>query len=118
MYAMAIHVIPKPHSTNLRLISNFSTSEYMPNTMINKADISNLPLDTITKLGTTLISFCQAHGDAKLVMWKSDMLQAYCRMLIHKHWQILQLMGSITSSVAITLEAREATESGVLSCVL
>jgi hypothetical protein len=91
MYAMAIHVIPKPHLTNLRLISNLSASEYAPNTMINKANVSNLPLDTITKLGTALVSFCRAHGDAKLMMWKSDVSQAYHRMPIHKHWQIKQI---------------------------
>jgi len=54
---MSIHVVPKPHSTNLRLISNLSAGDYAPNTMINKADIANLPLDTITKLGSALISF-------------------------------------------------------------
>lgn len=91
MCAMAIHVIPKPHTTNLRLISNLSAGEYAPNTMIDKADVSNLPLDTITELGTALISFRRAHGDAKLVMWKSDVSQAYCRMPIHKRWQMKQI---------------------------
>jgi hypothetical protein len=72
MYTMSIHVIPKPHSANLRLISNLSTGDYAPNTMINKANVANLPLDTITELGSALISFRRAHGNAKLVMWKSD----------------------------------------------
>ena len=91
MYAMSIHVVPKLHSTNLRLISNLSAGDYAPNTMINKADIANLPLDTITELGSALISFRQTHGNAKLVMWKSDVSQAYRRMPMHKRWQMKQI---------------------------
>ena len=91
MYAMSIHVIPKPHTTNLRLISNLSAGDYAPNTMIDKANVANLPLDTITELGSALISFRQAHGNAKLVMWKSDVSQAYRRMPMHKRWQMKQI---------------------------
>ena len=84
MYAMPIHVILKPHTTNFRLITNLSTGDFAPNTMIDKDDTTNLPLDMITELGSALISFRQVHRDVKLMMWKSDMSQAYHRMLMHK----------------------------------
>ena len=77
MYAMPIHVIPKPHTINFRLISNLSAGDYAPNTMINKNKVTNLPLDTITDLGAALIAYRRTHGDIKLVMWKSDVAQAY-----------------------------------------
>ena len=62
---------------------------FAPNTMINKADITNLPLDTVSELGAALITFCQTHRE--LVMWKSDVSQAYHWMPMHKHWQMRQI---------------------------
>jgi hypothetical protein len=57
MYAMPIHVIPKPYADNFRLITNLSASNFAPNTMIDKSYVSNLPLDTISELGSALIAF-------------------------------------------------------------
>ena len=91
MYAMPIHVIPKPHTINFRLISNLSAGDYAPNTMIDKNKVSNLPLDTITDLGAALIAYRRIHGDIELVMWKSDVVQAYRRMPMHKRWQLKQV---------------------------
>jgi hypothetical protein len=68
MYAMPIHVIPKLHTTNFRLIMNLIASDFAPNTMIEKANITNLPLDMITELGSAPISFRRVHGNSKLVM--------------------------------------------------
>ena len=58
-----------------RIITNLSAGDFAPNTMIKKDNVTNLPLDMITKLGSTLISFHWVHRNAKLVMWKSDVLQ-------------------------------------------
>jgi hypothetical protein len=57
MYAMPLHVIPKPHTVNHWLITNLSAGDYAPNMMINKALVSNLPMDTISDLGAALIAF-------------------------------------------------------------
>jgi hypothetical protein len=57
MYAMPIHVIPKPCTVNFRLITNLSAGDFAPNTMIEKSNVSNLPLDTISDLGAALIVF-------------------------------------------------------------
>ena len=91
MYAMPIHVIPKPCTVNFRLITNLSVGVFAPNTMIEKSDVSNLPLDTISDLGAALITFRRIHGNIPLVMWKSDVSQAYRRMPMHKHWQMKQI---------------------------
>jgi hypothetical protein len=58
--------------------------------MIEKANVLNLPLDTIMELGAALIDFHRAPGNT-FVMWKSDVSQAYCRMPMHKHWQMKQI---------------------------
>jgi hypothetical protein len=68
MYAMPIHVIPKPHTVNFRLITNLSAGDYALNTMIDKSHVTNLPLDTITELGAALIAFRRTHGNINLVM--------------------------------------------------
>ena len=91
MYAMPIHVIPKPHTVNYRLITNLSAGDYAPNTMIDKSKVTNLPLDTISDLGAALIAFCRSHGNVKLLMWKSDVSQAYRRMPMHERWQMKQI---------------------------
>jgi hypothetical protein len=91
MYAMPIHVIPKPYTVNFRLITNLSAGDFAPNTMINKTNVSNLPLDTISELGAALIAFRRDHGNVELVMWKSDVSQAYRRMPMHKRWQMKQI---------------------------
>ena len=91
MYAMPIHIIPKPYTDNFRLITNLSTSDFAPNTIIDKSYVSNLPLDTISELGSALIAFRQDHGNVDLIMWKSDVSQAYRRMPMHKRWQMKQV---------------------------
>jgi hypothetical protein len=73
---MPLHVIPKPHSVNLRLITNLRAGKFAPNTMIEKANVTNLPLDGISELGVALLAYRRHHGDVKLVMWKSDVSQA------------------------------------------
>jgi hypothetical protein len=90
MYSMPIHVIPKPH-TILHLITNLSTGDFTPNTMIDKSRVTNLLLDSISELGATLITFCRAHGNERLVMWKLDVAQAYRRMPMHRRWQMKQI---------------------------
>jgi len=91
MYAMPIHVIPKPYTVNFRLITNLSAGTLHPTPMIDKSTVTNLPLDTITELGAALIAFRRKHGNVTLVMWKSDVSQAYRRMPMHKRWQMKQI---------------------------
>jgi hypothetical protein len=61
MYAMPIHFIPKLYTVNFRLDTNFSVGNFALNSMIDKNQITNLPLDTISKLGAALINFCRDY---------------------------------------------------------
>ena len=91
MYAMPIHVILKPYMDKFCLITNLSAGDFVPNAMIEKSNVTNLPLDTISDLGTTLIAFWHKHGNIPLLMWKSDVSQAYHRMPMPKCWQMKQI---------------------------
>ena len=39
MYSMPIHAVPKPHSTDLQLVTNHSAGDYSLNSMIKREDI-------------------------------------------------------------------------------
>ena len=91
MYVMPIHVILKPYTDKFHLITNFSAGDFAPNTMIEKSNITNLPLNTISDLSATLIASQCKHSNIPLLMWKSDVSLAYHRMPIQKHWQMKQI---------------------------
>jgi hypothetical protein len=55
MYSMPIHAVPKPHSTDLRLVTNHSAGNYSLNSMIKREDIAGFPLDNMTHLGEMLL---------------------------------------------------------------
>ena len=55
MYSMAIHAVPKPHSSDLRLVTNHSAGIYSLNSMIKREDICGYPLDNMTHLGEMLL---------------------------------------------------------------
>lgn len=53
MYAMPLGVVPKPHSTKLRLVNDHSAGKYSLNSMIDRADTA-LKLDGIHDLSTSV----------------------------------------------------------------
>jgi hypothetical protein len=51
MHASPIHVVPKPHSEKLRMVTNQSAGPYAPNSMIKRDDsIKGFPLDNMSHL--------------------------------------------------------------------
>ncbi|KAJ8463026.1 hypothetical protein ONZ51_g10517 [Trametes cubensis] len=60
--------------------------------MIRPESIKGAVLDGIPALGDSLRRFRAAHGDVPLVMWKSDVSQAYRRMPVSPYWQIRQVV--------------------------
>ena len=48
MYRMPIHVVPKPHSSDFRLVTNQSAGDFSLNLMIRCEDIAGYPLDNDT----------------------------------------------------------------------
>jgi hypothetical protein len=55
MYSMPIHVVPKLHSSNFRLVTNHSAGLFSLNSMIKKEDIAGYPLDNMTHLREMLL---------------------------------------------------------------
>ena len=47
MYCMPIFAVPKPHSTNLRMVTDQSAGKYSLNNMIPREDIIGYPLDNL-----------------------------------------------------------------------
>ena len=91
MYSMPIHAVPKPHSTNLRLVTNHSAGDYSLNSMIKREDIAGYPLDNMTHLGEMLLRKKAEFPNEKLVLFKSDISDAYRNLPMHPLWQIKQI---------------------------
>ena len=81
MYSMPIHVVPKPHLTNFRLVTNHSAGMYSLNSMIKREDICRYPLDNMTHLGEMLLKKKECP-DEEQVLFKSDISDAYSSLFI------------------------------------
>ena len=88
---MPIHAVPKPHSTDLQLVTNHSTGNYSLNSMIKLEDICGFPLDNMTQLGEMLIKKREEFPEEELVIFKSDISDAYQHLPMHPLWQIKQI---------------------------
>jgi len=91
MYSMPIHAVPKPHSTDLRLVTNHSAGNHSLNSMIKREDIAGFPLDNMTHLGEMLLRKTKEFPDEKLLLFKSDISDAYRHLPMHPLWQIKQV---------------------------
>jgi hypothetical protein len=91
MYSMPIHAVPKPHSTDLRLVTNHSAGEFSLNSMIRREDIAGFPLDNMTHLGEMLLRKKADFPDEELTLFKSDISDAYRNLPMHPLWQIKQV---------------------------
>nr|VWP00840.1 Argininosuccinate lyase (ASAL) (EC (Arginosuccinase) [Ganoderma boninense] len=92
MYSMPIHVVPKPHSNKLRLINNLSAGKYSLNGMIRPESIKGAVLDGLPALGAAFRKLRRDHPSEDLILWKSDVSQAYRRMPMSPYWQIFQVV--------------------------
>ena len=88
---MPIHAVPKPHSTDLRLVTNHSAGNYSLNSMIKREDICGFPLDNMTQLGEMLLKKKEEFPDEELLIFKSDISDAYRHLPMHPLWQIKQI---------------------------
>ena len=91
MYSMPIHAVPKPNSNNFHLVTNQSTGLFLLNSMIEREDITGHPLDNVMHLGEMLIQKKKKFPNKKLVLFKSDIAEAYCLIPVHPLWQIKQI---------------------------
>ena len=92
MYCMPAHAVPKPNSTDLRMVTDHSAGPFSLNSMVDRSQVTGYPLDNMTHMGEMLIAHHRATTDnRKSLVWKSDIAEAYRLMPLHPHWQLKQI---------------------------
>jgi len=91
MYCMPIFAVPKPHSTDLWMVTDQSAGKYSLNSMIPREDIMGYPLDNLQHLGEFLLSMHHQAPDSPCILYKSDVAEAYRLLPVHPYWQIKQV---------------------------
>lgn len=91
MYCMPIYAVPKPHSTDFRLVTNQSYGKYSLNSMIRHDKVTGYPLDNMVHFGEMLMDLDKKAPGEERVAWKSDVAEAYCILPMHPHWQVKQV---------------------------
>jgi hypothetical protein len=92
MYSMPIHAIPKPHSVDLRLVTDHSAGPYSLNSMIDHSQVTGFPLDNVFYLGEMLLDLRRSIGKTSLTLWKSDIADAYRLLSMSPFWQLKQVI--------------------------
>ena len=92
MYCMPNFVVPKPHGNGWRLLNDFSAGLFSLNSMVDRREITGYPLDNLSHLGELLLRKRKEKPEVKLVVWKSDVSEAYQICPMHKLWQIKQVV--------------------------
>lgn len=91
MYCMPIYAVPKPHSSNLCLVTDQSYGKYSLNSMIPHSKVTGYPLDNLVHFGEMLMDLERREPSKQKVAWKSDVAEAYHILPMHPHWQIKQI---------------------------
>ncbi|KAF9067394.1 hypothetical protein BDP27DRAFT_1422951 [Rhodocollybia butyracea] len=92
MYSNPILAVPKPNSTDLRLVSHQSAGQYCQNSMIDQTQTKGPRMDTLQQFVPALLDYRRKHPDEKLVVWKSDVTEAFRLTPRHPLWQIKQVV--------------------------
>ena len=92
MYSMPIHAVPKPHSDDLRLVTDHSAGPFSLNNMIDHSCVTGFPLDNMHHLGEMLLDTRRSIGNVPLTLWKSDIADAYRLLPVHPLWQAKQII--------------------------
>ena len=92
MIAIPIGVVPKLHSDKLCLVVDQSSGNHSPNSFIPRQGVA-VPLNDLHDLGVILQNVCALHSrNVRLVLFKSDISQAYCCLLLCFLWQLFQII--------------------------
>jgi hypothetical protein len=89
MYCMPIYAVPKPGSSDLRLVNDYSVGAFSLNSMVDHTQVTGYPLDNLHQLAQMLLVLRALAGTA-LVLWKSDIAEAYRLCPLHPVWQLKQ----------------------------
>jgi hypothetical protein len=91
MYCMPIYAVPKPHSSDFRLVTDQSYGKYSLNSMIKHEKVTGYPLDNMVHFGEMLMDLERREPGEERVIWKSDIAEAYRILPMHPCWQIKQV---------------------------
>ncbi|KAF8223453.1 hypothetical protein L208DRAFT_1062999, partial [Tricholoma matsutake] len=91
MTIVPLWVVPKLHSDKLRLVVDQSAGDFSPNSFISQED-AQVHLDSLHVLGSTLIRVCEQYGNVPLILFKTDVSQAYRGLPVHPLWQLHQVV--------------------------
>ncbi len=91
MYSMPVHAVPKPHTEKLRFINNHSAGRFSLNSMIDKHTVGMRP-DNVQDLARNLLHFRRMHGMTRVLLFKSDIANAYRLLPMHPLWQLKQVV--------------------------
>ena len=90
---MPHYVILKPHSDSWRLVNDLSAGAFLPNSMIDHQFVTGYPtMDTLSHLGELLLRKLKENPKMNLLVWKSDISEAYRIFPMHKLWQLKQIL--------------------------
>jgi hypothetical protein len=92
MYSVPMHTVPKSNSDKLWLVVDHTAGLYSPNSMIDHDSIKGTKLDGLHSLGASLLQFRREHPNIELVLFKSDVSQAFRRLPMHPLWQVKQIL--------------------------
>ena len=91
MYCMPIYAVPKPHSEKLRLVNDHSASKFSLNSVVDHNQVTGYPMDSLAQFGERLVKL---QPDLRkldsIVVWKSDISEAYRICPLHPFWQLKQ----------------------------
>ena len=91
MFSMPIYAVPKPNSTDLRLVTDQSYGDFSLNSMVDHKRVTGFPLDNLSHFGEMLLDPHRTNSGSQFVVWKSDIAEAYRLMPMHPCWQIKQV---------------------------
>ena len=91
MYSMPIYAVPKPNSSDFRLVTDQSYGKHSLNSMVKHESVTGYPLDNLVHFGEMLLDLQRKKPDQVRVAWKSDIAEAYRILPMHPLWQIKQI---------------------------
>ncbi|KZW04026.1 DNA/RNA polymerase, partial [Exidia glandulosa HHB12029] len=92
MYSSPVGVVPKGDTGKLRLVVDQTAGEFSLNSMIPPNQLGYTKLDDIHTLGEALLAHRKLHRDDELVIFKSDVQDAYRLLPMDPLWQIKQVV--------------------------
>ncbi|KAF6747916.1 hypothetical protein DFP72DRAFT_584703, partial [Ephemerocybe angulata] len=91
MARMPNFAVPKDDGSTWRQVVNHSYGPHALNLMVDKDAMGKAPLDGMRSFGPTLVDFRRRFPNARLILWKADVREAYRLIPMHRFWQIKQV---------------------------